>query len=127
MVEIPIAAAVEAEEISVTPEKKTPKRSGKPPSVDSPTKENPPSKAINNEHIVLDPSNNVGASTFVSKSSEEEKNIEKLAEETHLPSIGSSSAKSESIVKEIPPSDEQQRLNQAETNTVVDSTTDEKK
>jgi hypothetical protein len=63
------------------------------PSIDSQT----------NEQTVLETSNNVEINSFVSKSNEkEEKNIEKLGEDIHLPSIGSSSsAKSESVIKEI--------------------------
>jgi hypothetical protein len=57
-----------------------------------------------NEQSVLETSNNVEINTFVSKSNdEEEKNIEKVGEDIHLPSIGSSSSpKSESAIKEIP-------------------------
>ncbi len=65
----------------------------------------------------MDTSNNVEVNSFVSKSNEEkEKNLEKIGGEIHLISVGSTdNAKSESIVKEIPLSDEQQRLNQPET------------
>ena len=52
----------------------------------------------------METSNNVEINLFVSKSNdEEEKNLEKIGEDIHLPSIGSSSSpKSESAIKEIP-------------------------
>jgi hypothetical protein len=108
---------VEHQQVNVdssVPEKKTRARSKKP-SIDSRTNDIQNSTSINNEQIVLDTSNNVEVNSFVSKSNEEiQKNIEKIGDESHLPSVGSSSAKSESIIKEIPLSDEQQRLNQSE-------------
>jgi hypothetical protein len=98
--------------VNVLEEKKPRTRSGKS-SVDSRTNE----ISNNNEEIVLDNSNNIEVNSFVSKSNEEEeKNIEKIGEKTDLTPVGSiDNAKSESIVKEIPLSDEQQRLNQSET------------
>lgn len=62
--------------------------------------------------------NNVEVKSFVSKSIEEEqRNIEKLGgeqvEESYPSSVGSISAKSESIVKETQLSDEQQRSDQS--------------
>jgi len=105
--------------IDSTPEKKTRARSKKS-SVDSHLNEIPTTTSINNEQIILDNStnnNNIEVNSFVSKSNEEEeKNIEKIGEKTDLTPVGSiDNAKSESIVKEIPLSDEQQRLNQSET------------
>lgn len=96
------------EQIMVSPSNKTRTRSKKL-SVDSRTN--------NNEEIVLDDSDNIEVNLFVSKSKEEDKkNIENIGGDINLPSIGSiNNAKSESIVKEIPLSDEQQRLNQSET------------
>jgi len=94
-------------------EEKKPRTRSKQSSVDSRTNE----ISNNNEEIVLDNSNNIEVNSFVSKSNEEEeKNIEKIGEKTDLTPVGSiDNAKSESIVKEIPLSDEQQRLNQSET------------
>ncbi len=134
--QLPISLSVGHEEfilqdnsVSLTPEKRTRTRSKKL-SVDSQINEIPNSTAINNEQIVLDNSNNIEVNSFVSKSNEEEKqkNIEQIGEEIHLSSIGSSSsAKSESVVKEIPLSDEQQRLNQSETKQIsaIDNTNDD--
>ncbi len=100
---------------SSTPEKKIRTRSKKL-SVDSRTNEIiSNSTSINNEQIILDTSNNVEVNSFVSKSNEEEE--KNIGGEIHLSSVGSSNhAKTESIVKEIPLSaDEQQRFNQSET------------
>lgn len=71
---------------------------------------------INNESNVVNVSingNNMEVESFVSKSTEEEeqKDIEKIGGESYTPSVGSNSAKSESILKESPLSDEQ-HLNQ---------------
>jgi len=99
-----ISTPVEQEQIPLKPRTRS-----KKPSIDSQTNEIP---QANNEQIVLDTSNNVERNSFVSKSNEEEqKSIEKLGEDIHLPSIGSSSssAKLESLIKETPSSDEQQQ------------------
>lgn len=69
----------------------------------------------------MDNSNNIEVNSFVSKNNErekeEEKNIQKIGEDSNLISSGSQeNDKSESIIKEIPLSDEQQHLNQSETN-----------
>lgn len=106
-----ISTPVEQEQIPLKPRTRS-----KKPSIDSRTNEIP---QANNEQIVLDTSNNVERNSFVSKSNEEEqKSIEKLGEDIHLPSIGSSSsAKLESLIKETPSSDEQQ---QSEINTSKD-------
>ena len=82
--------------------------------------ETPP--ALNNDPSILDTSNNVEANSFVSKSAEEdERNVQKIGEDTHLPSVGSSSsAKSESVIKEKSTVDEQQHANQAETNETIE-------
>ena len=73
-------------------------------------------EVINSVQGALDSSindNKVEINSFVSKSIEEEKkDLDNLGGESYLTSVGSNSAKSGSIIKEIPFSDEQQRLNQ---------------
>ncbi|CAF1262856.1 unnamed protein product [Rotaria magnacalcarata] len=109
--------------VSSTPERQTRARSKKS-STDCSSNEylNTTSKQqlINSEQNVLDLSingNNVEVKSSVSKSIEEEKkDIEKIvggeAGESYTPSVGSNSAKLESILKENPCPDEQQRLNE---------------
>lgn len=80
-------------------------------------------QTINNEQFIIDPStnvnngNNIEMNSFVSKSIEEEqKDIEKFREDrgdSRSPSVGSSSAKSESVIKEIPLSGERHRLSRS--------------
>jgi hypothetical protein len=100
------------------PEKKSRTRSKKS-SVDSQSNE-----ISNSTSIQLDTStndNNVEMISFVSKSNEEkEKDIEKIGGELHLSSVDSSNDKSESIIKEIPLSDEQQRLKSEQQNSAID-------
>jgi hypothetical protein len=79
---------------------------------------------INNEQTVIKSTttnnnigNNVEMNPFVSKSNDEEqKDIEKEREDrgdSRSPSVGSSSAKSESVIKEIPLSGERHRLSRS--------------
>ncbi|CAF2635760.1 unnamed protein product [Rotaria sp. Silwood2] len=132
--QLPITSSVEDEQfssinipkvndtsiVSSAPEEKT-RASSKRSSVDCSSNENSNTTSnqqiINNEQNVLDVSsndNNLEVKPFVSKSIEEEqKNIEKIGGESYSPSVGSNSAKSESIIKETPLPDEQQRLNQS--------------
>ncbi|CAF0811395.1 unnamed protein product [Rotaria sordida] len=132
--QLPITSSVEDEQystinvsklddiaiVSSTFEKKTRARSKKS-SIDSSSNENSNTtsnqQVINNEQNVLDVSsndNNVEMKSFVSKSIEEEqKDIEKIGAELYPSSVGNNSAKLESIIKEIPSSDEQQHSNQS--------------
>ncbi|CAF3900939.1 unnamed protein product [Rotaria sordida] len=132
--QLPITSSVEDEQystinvskvddiaiVSSTFEKKTRARSKKS-SIDSSSNENSNTtsnqQVINNEQNVLDISsndNNVEMKPFVSKSIEEEqKDIEKIGAELYPSSVGNNSAKLESIIKEIPSSDEQQHSNQS--------------
>ncbi|CAF0804997.1 unnamed protein product [Rotaria sordida] len=132
--QLPITSSVEDEQystinvskvddiaiVSSTFEKKTRARSKKS-SIDSSSNENSNTtsnqQVINNEQNVLDVSsndNNVEMKPFVSKSIEEEqKDIEKIGAELYPSSVGNNSAKLESIIKEIPSSDEQQHSNQS--------------
>ncbi|CAF0791553.1 unnamed protein product [Rotaria sordida] len=132
--QLPISSSVEDEQystinvskvddiaiVSSTFEKKTRARSKKS-SIDSSSNENSNTtsnqQVINNEQNVLDISsndNNVEMKPFVSKSIEEEqKDIEKIGAELYPSSVGNNSAKLESIIKEIPSSDEQQHSNQS--------------
>ncbi|CAF3124497.1 unnamed protein product [Rotaria socialis] len=110
--------------VSSTPERQTRARNKKS-SINCSSNENlnttSKQQLINSEQNVLDLSingNNVEVKSSVSKSIEEEKkDIEKIvgeggAGESHAPSVGSNSAKLESILKENPLPDEQQRLNE---------------
>ncbi len=99
------------ETITIPPEKPTRTRSKKP-SIDSQSN----STSISQEQTTLDTStnnNNIEMIPFVSKSNEEkQKDIEKIGGEVNSSSMDTSNNdKSESIIKEIPLSDEQQRLN----------------
>ncbi|CAF3367632.1 unnamed protein product [Rotaria sp. Silwood1] len=104
--------------VSSTPKRKT-RASSKKSSVDYSSNENSNTtsnqQVIDTEQNALEVSsndNNVEVKSFVSKSIEEEqKDIEKIGGESYSPSVGSNSAKSESIIKETPLSNEQQRLN----------------
>jgi hypothetical protein len=73
--------------------------------------------AINSSTTNINNGNNLEVNPFVSKSHEEEqKDIEKVREErgdSRSPSVGSSSAKSESVIKEIPLSGERHRLSRS--------------
>jgi len=84
----------------------------------------PVQQTINDEQFVINSStnvnngNNIEVNPFVSKSIEEEqKDIEKIREDrggdSRSPSVGSSSAKSESVIKEIPLSGERHRLSRS--------------
>jgi hypothetical protein len=83
----------------------------------------PVQQTINNEQLIINSSanvnngNNIEANPFVSKSNEEEQtDIEKVREErtdSRSPSVGSSSVKSESVIKEIPLSGERHRLSRS--------------
>jgi len=83
----------------------------------------PVQQTINNEQLIVNSSanvnngNNIEANPFVSKSNEEEQtDIEKVREErtdSRSPSVGSSSVKSESVIKEIPLSGERHRLSRS--------------
>jgi len=83
----------------------------------------PVQQPINNEQFVINSStnvnngNNIEVNPFVSKSIEEEqKYIENIRDnrgDSRSPSIGSSSAKSESVIKEIPLSGERHRLSRS--------------
>jgi hypothetical protein len=83
----------------------------------------PVQQTINNEQLMINSSanvnngNNIEANPFVSKSNEEEQtDIEKVREErtdSRSPSVGSSSVKSESVIKEIPLSGERHRLSRS--------------
>jgi hypothetical protein len=97
-----------------------------PPIVNLPTEiihPAPVQQPNNNEHFVINSSTNVNngdnieVNPFVSKSIEEEqKDIEKLRDDrgdSRSPSVGSSSAKSESVIKEIPLSGERHRLSRS--------------
>ena len=124
-----------------TPEKKSRTRSKKP-SIDSRPVEIPPEippdfnlpmeipqptapiqqtntneDFVNNPSINVNNGNNLEENLFVSTSIEEEqKDIEKLREDrgdSRSPSVGSSSAKSESVIKEIPLSGERHRLSRS--------------
>ncbi len=91
-----------------------------PPEIINPT---PIQQKINNEQFLNNSStnvnngNNIEVNPFVSKSIEEEqKDIEKLGHDrgdSRSPSVGSSSAKSESVIKEIPLSGERHRLSRS--------------
>ena len=83
----------------------------------------PVQQTIDNEQFVINASadvnngNNNEVNSFVSKSIEDEqKDIEKLRPDrgdSRSPSVGSSSAKSESVIKEIPLSGERHRLSRS--------------
>jgi hypothetical protein len=83
----------------------------------------PVQQTINNEQFLTNSStnvnngNNIEVNPLVSKSNDEEqKYIEKIREErgdSRSPSVGSSSAKSESVIKEIPLSGERHRLSRS--------------
>lgn len=93
-------------------------------SIDS-EKESSFNNSMKDNPSLLDTSNHVETNTFVSKSheeeEEEERNVKKVGEETHLPSVGSSSSpKSESVIKEIPTGNEQQHVDQAEINGTIE-------
>lgn len=91
-----------------------------PPEIINPM---PVQQTINNEQFVSNASadvnngNNNEVNSFVSKSIEDEqKDIEKLRPDrgdSRSPSVGSSSAKSESVIKEIPLSGERHRLSRS--------------
>ena len=102
----------------------TPEQISMETSIENSMKENPSLiQSLNNDQSLLDTSNNVEANTFVSKSyDEDERNVQKIGEETHLPSVGSnSSAKSESVIKEKSTVDEQQNHeNQVEINGTIE-------
>jgi hypothetical protein len=104
-------------QVNATPEKIT-RASSKKSSVDSRPIEMPNTTSIqpsiNNNLDTSMNDNHVEVKPFVSTSIEEEKkDIERIGGDSSSPSIGSSIAKFESIIKEIPLSDEQQRLNQS--------------
>ena len=98
-----------------------------PPVVNLPTElinTTPSQQTINNEQIRSNSitndniGNNLEINPFVSKSNneEEQKDIEKEREDrgnSRSPSVGSSSAKSESVIKEIPLSGERHRLSRS--------------
>ncbi|CAF1079131.1 unnamed protein product [Rotaria sordida] len=83
----------------------------------------PMEETNNNEQIVINASttvnngNNIEVNPIVSKSNEEEQkdrdNIGEEREDSRSPSVGSSSAKSESVIKEIPLSGERHRLSRS--------------
>ena len=91
-----------------------------PPEIINPT---PVQQTMINEQFVSNTSTNINngdnneVNSFVSKSIEEEQNdIEKLRPDrgdSRSPSVGSSSAKSESVIKEIPLSGERHRLSRS--------------
>jgi hypothetical protein len=97
-----------------------------PPVVNIPTQimhPAPVQQTINNQQFATNSSTNINngndleMNLFVSKSLEEEqKDLEKVREErgdSRSPSVGSSSAKSESVIKEIPLSGERHRLSRS--------------
>jgi len=97
-----------------------------PPVINLPTETinpTPVQQTVNNRQFVTDSStnvnngNNIEVNPFVSKSIEEEqKHIEKIREDradSRSPSVGSSSAKSESVIKEIPLSGDRHRLSRS--------------
>ena len=65
------------------------------------------------------------SNTVVSKSHEkEERNVQRIGDDIHLPSIGSNAnAKTESVIKEISSVDEQHQINQSQ----IDQTIENKK